>query len=104
MTGTPMVDKDYIAYLTGYDTSNMGELFNTANSDKIVTGKLPQAEQFNLFKRSDNYPFYEQYNIPGNFALPWMPPIELIAITWLSLLKIGNKDCVSAATPNTLTA
>lgn len=65
MTGTPMVDKDYIAYLTGYDTSNMGELFNTANSDKIVTGKLPQAEQFNLFKRSDNYPFYEQYNIPA---------------------------------------
>jgi hypothetical protein len=65
MTGTPMVDRPYIAYLTGYDTSNMGEIFNTANTKKTVTGKLQKAADFNLFQRSDNYPFYQVYGVPS---------------------------------------
>ena len=28
-------------------------------------GFLPQAKQYNLFKRSDNYAFYEQFKIPA---------------------------------------
>jgi hypothetical protein len=65
MTGTPMTDKPYIAYLTGYDTSNMGEIFNRENKNRQVTGKLAQAAEFNLFKRSDNYGFYEQFKVPA---------------------------------------
>jgi hypothetical protein len=65
MTGTPMVDRPYIAYLTGYDLSNMGDVFNTSNTKRVVTGKLEKAAEFNLFKRSDNFPFYEVYGVPS---------------------------------------
>jgi len=65
MTGVPMEDKPYIAYLTGYDSSNMGAIFNQENKKMTATGKLEKAAQFNLFQRSDNYPFYEVFNIPA---------------------------------------
>jgi hypothetical protein len=65
MTGTPMVDAPYIAYLTGYDTSNMGELLNKENEKRTVTGKLEAAAQMNLFMRSDNYSFYQEFKVPA---------------------------------------
>lgn len=65
MTGTPMVGKDYIAYLTGYDTSNMGEILNKENEKRVVTAKLAAAAELNLFKRSDNYAFYQEFNVPS---------------------------------------
>jgi Zn-dependent M28 family amino/carboxypeptidase len=65
MTGVPMKNRDYITYLTGYDTSNMASVFNEANKSRMATGKLDQAAQFNLFKRSDNYPFYQEFNVPS---------------------------------------
>ncbi|ARN78683.1 peptidase M28 [Nonlabens spongiae] len=65
MTGVPMKDSPNITYLTGYDMSNMGEIFNAANTKRVATGKLAKAEEFNLFKRSDNYPFYAEFNIPA---------------------------------------
>ncbi|MGB3592240.1 MAG: M20/M25/M40 family metallo-hydrolase [Nonlabens sp.] len=65
MTGTPMQGKPYIAYLTGYDMSNMGKVFNTANPSATVTGKLDEAARFQLFKRSDNYPFFQEMLIPA---------------------------------------
>lgn len=65
MTGTPMEGRDYIAYLTGYDKSNMGAVFNQANEERVVTGKLDAAASMNLFMRSDNYPFYTEFQIPA---------------------------------------
>lgn len=65
MTGVPMKDQSYIAYLTGYDTSNMGAIFNQENKKITATGKLDKAAEFNLFQRSDNYPFYEIFNVPA---------------------------------------
>ncbi|WP_438963113.1 M20/M25/M40 family metallo-hydrolase [Nonlabens sp.] len=65
MTGTPMVESEYIAYLTGYDKSNMGAVFNKANPSRLVTGKLEAAAEMNLFMRSDNFPFYEEFEIPA---------------------------------------
>lgn len=65
MTGTPMVNRPYIAYLTGHDTSNMAAVFNEENNKRLVTGKLDQAAKFNLFMRSDNYPFFEEFNVPS---------------------------------------
>ncbi|MCM4157475.1 M20/M25/M40 family metallo-hydrolase [Gramella sp. AN32] len=65
MIGVPMKAKDYEAYVTGFENSNLAEKFNEYSNDKKILGFLPQAKQLNLFKRSDNYPFYEQLNIPA---------------------------------------
>ncbi|WP_400070326.1 M28 family metallopeptidase [Zobellia russellii] len=64
MVGVPLVGKDYLAYLTGYEESNMA---NVANSyaEQTYAGFLPKAKEFNLFKRSDNYPFHEAFGVPS---------------------------------------
>lgn len=64
MIGVPMKAKDYMAYITGFNRSNLAEKFNEY-SEKKVLGFLPQAGQMNLFKRSDNYPFYKEFEIPA---------------------------------------
>lgn len=64
MIGVPMVDKDYKAYLTGFNGSNMAELINNYSNQDLV-GFLPQAKAYQLFQRSDNYPFFQQFNIPS---------------------------------------
>ncbi|APG61116.1 M28 family peptidase [Christiangramia salexigens] len=65
MIGVPMKAKDYQAYITGYDISNLAEKFNEYSDGNKILGFLPQAGQLNLFKRSDNYPFYEEFNVPA---------------------------------------
>jgi len=64
MIGVPMNDKDYIGYLTGYQNSNFAEKFNEYSGEKVL-GFLPQAKEYSLFKRSDNYPFFEEFNVPA---------------------------------------
>ncbi len=64
MTGVPM-DKPYLMYLTGYDQSNLAEVCNTYAGEGLV-GKLPRAQEFNLFQRSDNYPFYQEFGVPAH--------------------------------------
>lgn len=64
MVGVPMTDKDYTAYITGFELSNLAEKFNTYSGEKVV-GFLPQAQEYQLFRRSDNYPFYEEFQIPA---------------------------------------
>ena len=66
MTGIPMVNHPSITYLTGHDLSNMAATFNAANTDVAVISKLEQAAKFNLFKRSDNYPFYQEFKVPAH--------------------------------------
>lgn len=65
MTGIPMQNKPYLTYITGHDSSNMAQVFNEANQELTVTGKLEQAAEFKLFERSDNYPFFKQFNVPA---------------------------------------
>ncbi len=64
MIGIPMEGKDYLAYITGYEESNLAEEFNEYSNSEVF-GFLPQAKEFNLFKRSDNYPFFEVFRIPA---------------------------------------
>ncbi len=64
MIGVPMKGKDYLAYLTGYEISNMAIKFNEY-AGKEILGFLPQASQYNLFQRSDNYSFYQEFQIPA---------------------------------------
>ena len=64
MVGVPMVDKDHLMYLTGYELSNLAEISNSYATEKVA-GFLPKAKEFNLFKRSDNLPFHELFNVPS---------------------------------------
>lgn len=64
MIGVPLVGKDYTAYVTGYHKTNLADKMNAYASANLV-GYLPQAKQYQLFSRSDNYPFYKEFNIPA---------------------------------------
>ena len=64
MIGVPMKDKDYVAYLTGFELSNMGSKINEYSGETLV-GLLPKAKEFQLFYRSDNYAFFKVFNKPS---------------------------------------
>ncbi|MBK5192857.1 MAG: M20/M25/M40 family metallo-hydrolase [Flavobacteriaceae bacterium] len=64
MIGVPMQDKNYLAYVTGFEGSNLAEKFNEYSNSKIL-GFLPRANEFKLFERSDNYPFFQEFNVPS---------------------------------------
>lgn len=64
MIGVPMVDKNYKTYLTGFKNSNMAQLINEYSEQNLV-GFLPQAKAYQLFQRSDNFPFYQEFSIPS---------------------------------------
>ena len=64
MIGVPMKDRPYKAYITGYNLSNLANKINEVTNKETV-GYLPKAKSFNLFKRSDNYPFYEDFKVPA---------------------------------------
>ncbi|MBK0370543.1 M20/M25/M40 family metallo-hydrolase [Flavobacterium agrisoli] len=62
MIGIPM-KRDFLAYLTGFELSNMAKKINEY-SGKNTVGFLPKAGEFQLFKRSDNFPFFKEFNVP----------------------------------------
>ncbi len=64
MVGVPMVEKDHSLYLTGYELSNLAEISN-GYANKNLVGFLPKAKEFNLFRRSDNAPFHDEFNVPS---------------------------------------
>ncbi|WP_340203214.1 M28 family metallopeptidase [Ascidiimonas sp. W6] len=64
MIGVPLKGKDYLAYVTGYEKSNMAAKFNEY-TDKNTIGFLPSAKENLLFQRSDNYPFYKEFKVPS---------------------------------------
>ncbi|MBC3759489.1 M20/M25/M40 family metallo-hydrolase [Hyunsoonleella sp. SJ7] len=63
MVGVPFKDRDYKAFLTGYDMSNMAKQINDYAGSNLI-GKSDVAVKYQLFKRSDNYPFYLEFNVP----------------------------------------
>ncbi|RIV35721.1 M20/M25/M40 family metallo-hydrolase [Flagellimonas lutimaris] len=65
MTGVPLKGKDYFMYITGYDMSNLAEVSNKYAKENLV-GFLPTAKEFNLYQRSDNYPFHEEFAVPSH--------------------------------------
>lgn len=64
MLGVPM-KYDFDMFITGYHFSNMAAKLNEYAGSTLV-GKSEMAEKYNLFKASDNYPFYEQFGIPSH--------------------------------------
>tara|TARA_B100000809_G_C15112826_1_gene521263 strand:+ start:540 stop:1496 length:957 start_codon:yes stop_codon:yes gene_type:complete len=63
MIGVPFKDRDYIAFVTGYEMSNMAVKMNEYKGSKII-GFSEIAKKYNLFRQSDNYAFYETFKIP----------------------------------------
>ncbi|WP_291867122.1 M28 family peptidase [Maribacter sp.] len=64
MVGVPLVGKDYLMYATGYELSNLASVGNGYGGENLI-GFLPKAKEYNLFKRSDNFPFHEVFNVPS---------------------------------------
>ncbi len=52
-------------YITGYNKSNLAEEMNRIIGRKFVTF-LPAEVTYQLFSRSDNFPFYAEYKIPAH--------------------------------------
>ncbi|MDD7886361.1 M20/M25/M40 family metallo-hydrolase [Flavivirga sp. 57AJ16] len=64
MIGVTRAGNQTMAYITGYKKSNMAEKLNDYAKEEIV-GFLPQAKAYNLFMRSDNYPFFKEFKMPA---------------------------------------
>lgn len=65
MLGVPFLDREYMAFVSGYDISNISEKINEY-SDYNLTGLSEISRERNLFRRSDNLPFYETFNVPSH--------------------------------------
>lgn len=65
MIGVPRAENEIMAYMSGYEKSNMAKILNTYGETEII-GFFPKAKEFNLFQRSDNYPFYNAFNVPAH--------------------------------------
>lgn len=61
MLGTVLTTGENQVYLTGYEHSNMAEVFNAVSPNFVQF--LPEAKAYNLFKRSDNYPFAKTFGV-----------------------------------------
>ena len=64
MTGVPMQERDYLMYVTGYERSNLAELCNQYAGEELV-GFLMEAKDYQLFQRSDNFPFHKAFGVPS---------------------------------------
>ncbi len=64
MTGVPMIGKDYFMYITGYNRSNLAEVSNAYAKENLI-GFLPTAKEYNLYQRSDNYAFHQEFGVPS---------------------------------------
>ncbi|WP_034059863.1 M28 family metallopeptidase [Lacinutrix jangbogonensis] len=63
MIGVPFVGRDYEAFITGYELSNLAEIMNNYAGEKLI-GASDVAKKYGLFKRSDNYAFYQAFKTP----------------------------------------
>jgi len=63
MIGVPFTDRDYVAFVSGYDLSNMALKINEYVGNNLI-GSSEVAKKYNLFKQSDNYAFYQEFGLP----------------------------------------
>lgn len=65
MIGVPFVGRDYVAFLTGFERSNMAEKLNEYVDSKLI-GFSEVSKQYRLFMRSDNYAFFQEFGLPSH--------------------------------------
>lgn len=64
MLGVPFADnRGYDVFITGYELSNMSAKINDYIGFNF-SGKSDVAVKYQLFKRSDNYAFYNEFKLP----------------------------------------
>lgn len=64
MIGVKMNRDDMLLYLTGFGRSNMAQKMNEYADEKLI-GYIPAETQYQLFRASDNYPFYNEFEVPA---------------------------------------
>ncbi len=65
MIGVPLMEYPDSGYLTGYHRSNFADIFNACLDGRHLVFS-EQSKKFDLFRRSDNYPFFKTFNIPAH--------------------------------------
>ncbi|MBV7270267.1 M20/M25/M40 family metallo-hydrolase [Winogradskyella sp. WHY3] len=65
MIGVPRAADKPLAYMSGFNRSNFAPLLNQYAGEQIV-GFFPKAKEFQLFFRSDNFPFFKEFNMPAH--------------------------------------
>lgn len=65
MIGVPFKDRDYVAFVTGYDLSNIAAKMNEYAGSNLI-GYSQVAKNYNLFRQSDNYAFYNAFKLPAH--------------------------------------
>ncbi len=65
MIGVPRAADKSMAYMSGYNRSNFAPILNQYAGEEVV-GFFPKAKEFQLFFRSDNYPFFKEFNMPAH--------------------------------------
>ncbi len=65
MLGTVLTNTPGKVYMTGFNMSNLAQLMNTAAGNEFVVYSKAEDEE-HLFFRSDNFSFYEAFNIPAH--------------------------------------
>jgi Zn-dependent M28 family amino/carboxypeptidase len=65
MIGVPLTAGPGIVYKTGYGKSDFAEVSNTLLDEEFIIFEEIETAM-NLFRRSDNYPFYVEFNIPSH--------------------------------------
>jgi Zn-dependent M28 family amino/carboxypeptidase len=65
MIGVQRAADKTMAYMSGYDQSNFALILNKYASEELI-GYFPKAKEFNLFFRSDNFPFFKEFNMPAH--------------------------------------
>jgi Zn-dependent M28 family amino/carboxypeptidase len=64
MIGVPMQNKDFILYITGFGKTNMALKMNEYAGEKVI-GYVPAETKYQLFRASDNYPFFTEFEVPA---------------------------------------
>lgn len=63
MIGVPM-KRDFLLYLTGFGKTNMASKLNEYAGEKVI-GYVPAETKYQLFRASDNYPFFTEFEVPA---------------------------------------
>ncbi|MDK2770681.1 MAG: M20/M25/M40 family metallo-hydrolase [Flavobacterium sp.] len=99
MIGVPMKRTDMLMYITGFGKSNMASKINEIAGENLV-GYIPMQTQYQLFRASDNYPFYTEFNVPAqtvstfdfeNFEFYHQPDDEFELTKPEHMAKVVNK-------------
>ena len=99
MIGVKMNRADMLLYLTGFGKSNMAKKMNEYAGENLI-GYIPAETQYQLFRASDNYPFYTEFEIPAqtvstfdfeNFQFYHQPDDEFELMDTTHMTNVINK-------------